>query len=57
MCTCGRYSSSPASSEKMMAASEAASRERTIDREPIDHPKERNSYTSEYKPEVVPVYR
>ena len=40
-----------------MAASKAASRERTVDTEPIDHPKRRKSYTREYKPEVVGLYR
>ena len=40
-----------------MAASEAASRQRTIDGEPIDHPKTRKSYIREYKLEVVSFYR
>ena len=35
-----------------MAASEAASRQRTLDG-PIDHPKTRKSYTREYKLEMV----
>ena len=39
-----------------MAASEAASRQRTLDG-PIDHPKTRKSYTREYKLEVVRFYR
>ena len=42
--------------EKTMAASEAASRQRTLDG-PIDHPKTRKSYTREYKLEVVRFYR
>ena len=39
-----------------MAASEAASRQRTLDG-PIDHPKTRKSYTREYKLEMVRFYR
>ena len=47
------------SSEKMMAASEAASRQRRVDRDPIDCLKRRKNYmyTREYKFEVVRFYR
>ena len=39
-----------------MAASEAASRQRTVDRDLIDCSKRRKSYTREYKLEVVHFY-
>ena len=57
MCsTCEKYLSCRVSTEKMMATSNAASRQRTLDREPIHHQNIWKNYTGEYKLEVVRFY-